>query len=142
MADRQTREQLLAQGEIVGAPADNACTDQSFEIPSSIYLAMASMFAGFVAVLGLAFRGGHMAVAIGVIFAFILAFFAVPTIFPRLAAGHSRSKALSWFEFSHRGVSTATGHSSAREATILVLLLPFLIFSFGVAVVSIAAWIA
>ena len=67
MTGRQTHEQLLSQGEIVSAPADRACRDQSFELPAPIYIAMATMFAGFVAVLGLAFRGGHMAVVVGVI---------------------------------------------------------------------------
>lgn len=103
MTGGQTKEQLLAKHEIVRAPVERACRDQSFEIPTGIYVAMASMFAGFVAVLGLAFRGGHMAVVMGVIFAFIAAFFAVPTIFPRIAAEETRSKALSWFEFTERG---------------------------------------
>ena len=139
MVGRQTREQLLAQGEIVEAPVERACTDQSFALPTGIYIAMATMFTGFVTVLGSAFRGGHMGVVVGVIFAFIAAFFAVPAMFPGMAAG---PKALSWFEFSHRGISTATGHSSAREATVLVLLLPFLILCFGIAVVSLWALIS
>ena len=99
------------------------------------------MFAGFVAVLGFAFRGGHMAVVMGVIFAFIAAFFAVPAIFPGAAAGRTQPKTLTWFEFSKRGIMTATGRSSARDATILILLLPFLILLFGIAIVTIAALI-
>ena len=35
-------------------------------------------------------------------------------------------------------LSTATGRASAREATILVLLLPFLILCFGIAVAAMA----
>jgi hypothetical protein len=139
MTGRQTHEQLLSQGEIVSAPADRACRDQSFELPAPIYIAMATMFTGFVAVLGLAFRGGHMAVVVGVIFAFIAAFFAVPAMFPRIAAGETSTRALSWSEFADRGIMTATGHSTAREATTLVLLLPFLILMFGIAVVTIAS---
>jgi hypothetical protein len=140
MVARQTRQQLLAKGEIVEAPVERACTDQSFELPTGLYIAMAAMFSGFIAVLGSAFRGGHMGVAVGVIFAFIAAFFAVPAMFPHLAAGSARSKALNWSEFTNRGIWTATGHSTAREATILVLLLPFLILCFGIAVVAIASF--
>ena len=92
------------------------------------------MFAGFVAVLGFAFRGGHLAVVMGVIFAFIAAFFAVPAIFPGPAAARTQPKTLTWFEFSKRGIMTATGRSSARDATILILLLPFLILLFGIAI--------
>lgn len=141
MTGRQTRGQLLAQNEIVRAPVQRACEDQSFEVPTGIYIAKASMFAGFVAVLGFAFRGGHMAVVMGVIFAFIAAFFAVPAIFPGAAAGRTQPKTLTWFEFSKRGIMTATGRSSARDATILILLLPFLILLFGIAIVTIAALI-
>jgi hypothetical protein len=137
MVGRQTREALLANGEVVAAPAERACTDQSFELPGRIYVAMALMFAGFVTVLSLALRGGHMAVSYGVILAFIAAFFAVPSAFPGLA-GNGGRKALSWFDFRDRGIATATGHASAREATILVLLLPCLILCFGIAVAIIA----
>ena len=139
MTGRQTHEQLLAQGEIVSAPTNRACRDQSFELPAVIYIAMATMFTGFIAVLGLAFRGGHMAVIVGVIFAFIAAFFAVPAIFPRIAARETSTRALSWSEFADRGIMTATGHSTALEATTLVLLLPFLILMFGIAVAMIAS---
>src|SRR6476619_2617878 len=123
MTTRQKPEVLIARDEIVAAPAARACDDQSFELPGGLYAAMASMFAGFVAVLSFAFRGGHMAVVYGVIFAFIAAFFAVPALFPAMAPDETSTKALSWFEFGDRGIATATGHASAREATILVLLL-------------------
>lgn len=139
MSDRLTREKLIARDEVVAAPAERACSDQSFELPTGIYFAMVSMFAGFVAVLGSAFRGGHMGVVIGVIFAFIAAFFAVPTLFPRMVPEDSRRKALSWDEFQARGIRTATGRATALDATILVLVLPFLILCFGIAVATIAA---
>jgi hypothetical protein len=97
---------------------------------------MATLFAGFVGVLSLSFRGGHMAVAYGVIFVFIAAFFAIPAMFPAMAP--DCKKGLSWTMFRMRGIQTATGRTSAAEATTLVLLLPFLIFCFGMAVAVIA----
>lgn len=141
MSRRQTREQLLVRDEIVTAPAKRACEDQSFEVPTAIYAAMVTMFVGFIAVLSLAFRGGHMAVVYGVIFAFIGAFFAVPALFPGQVSEQDRTKALSLFDFGHRGITTATGRVSARDAAILVLLLPFLILCFGIAVATIASLI-
>ena len=138
MTTRQKSEVLVARDEIVAAPVPRACDDQSFELPGGLYAAMAIMFAGFVAVLSLAFRGGHMAVSYGVIFAFIAAFFAVPAIFPQMKTD-SRTKALSWAMFRYKGIQTATGRSSATEATVLVLLLPFLILCFGIAVATSAA---
>src|SRR6476620_12277899 len=103
MTTRQKPEVLIARDEIVAAPAARSCDDQSFELPGGLYAAMVIMFAGFVAVLSLAFRGGHMAVPYGVIFAFIAAFFAVPAILPRMKPA-GRTKALSWAMFRYKGI--------------------------------------
>jgi hypothetical protein len=129
--------QLAATDELVDGPLQRACDDQSFQLPTGIYVAMGLAFTGFVAVLSIAFGDG-MAVSFGVIFAFLAAFFAVPSLFPRMARD-SRTKALRWHEFLDRGIDTATGHSSAVSATVLILALPFLIFSFAIAVAIIAA---
>ena len=137
MTTRQTSEVLLARDEIVAAPSPRACDDQSFELPTGIYMAMASMFAGFVTVLSMAFSE-KMAVSYGVIFAFLAAFFAVPCLFPRMARD-SRTAALKWHEFREHGIDTANGRESAVSATVLVLALPFLILCFGIAVATIAA---
>lgn len=133
-------EALIRRDEIVEAPAARACEDQSFELPSGLYIAMAAMFAGFIGVLSLALRGGQMALVYGVIFAFIAAFFAIPAIFPAMAP--ARKKALSWADFRSRGIETATGRSTSGEATVLVLLLPGLIFCFGIAIAVISALVA
>ena len=137
MTSRLTSETLLARDEIVASPEPRACDDQTFELPAGLYVAMGLMFAGFIVVLSLSFRD-QMAVSYGIVFAFLAAFFAVPVIFMRAKPRSSRS-ALSWFEFADRGIDTATGRVSAREATLLVLLLPFLILCFGIAVAVIAA---
>ena len=138
MVRHQTKASLLAQADVVAEPIQRACTDQSFELPRLLYLAMAFMFAGFVAVLSLSFHGGHMVVNYGIIFGFIAMFFTVPAIFVR-TAGKECTQALTWSEFRNRGIVTATGQTSARDATVLVLLLPFLIMCFGIAVAIIAA---
>lgn len=138
MSARHNQSTLLHSDEIVEAPPARACTDQSFELPGGIYVAMGLMFAGFVGVLAFAFRT-DMAVSYGVIFAFLAAFFAVPTLFPRLVPREGRSKSLKWIEFREKGIATATGHASSGEATTLVLLLPFLILCFAIAVATIAA---
>ena len=134
---RVDQAQLLATDEIVESPTARACDDQSFELPSGIYIAMAMLFAGFVVVLSTAFSD-KMAVSFGVIFAFLAAFFAVPSIFPRMAPD-SRRRALQWHEFANRGIDTATGRTRAGAATVLILALPFLILCFGIAVATIAA---
>jgi len=140
MTTRKTTDFLVATDEIVAPPQARACNDQTFELPGGIYVAMALLFAGFVTVLSSAFSDG-MAVSFGVILAFLAAFFAVPALFPRALPKDRRAKALDWSEFADRGIVTATGRTSAREAVVLVLLLPFLILGFAIAVVTIAAFL-
>jgi hypothetical protein len=103
-----------------------------------MYGAMALFFAGAVAVLATAFTGG-MAVSYGIVFAFLAAFFAIPAIFVMTSRGQGDTKALSWTEFREFGITTATGRASAGEAMTLVLLLPFLVLCWAVAIVLIAA---
>ena len=59
-------------------------------------------------------------------------------VFPAMARD-SGSRALRWHEFLDRGIDTATGRTKAGPATVLVLVLPFLILCFGIAVATIAA---
>lgn len=129
--------QLVASDQVVEGPAQRACNDQTFELPTGIYVAMATMFVGFVVVLSFAFNG-QMAVSYGVIFAFLAMFFAVPALFPGMARGKG-ARALEWHEFLDRGIDTATGRVGAGSATVLVLALPFLILCFAIAVALIAA---
>ena len=141
MTSRVKLADLHARDELALPPQQleqRACNDQSFELPSAIYIAMGSMFVGFISVLAFAFRS-NMAVSYGVIFAFIAAFFAVPALFPRVTRGVVANKRLDWHTFRSNGIATATGHASGREATILILLLPFLILCFAIAVATIAA---
>ena len=139
MTSRLDHAALLARQEIVAPPTPRACTDRGFELPTGIYVAMAAMFLGFVAVLSVAFRNPEMAVPFGVFVAFIAAFFTVPGLWARMKPEDSRTPARDWSRFMAEGVQTATGHSSGREAAVLALLLPFLILCWAIAVAVIAA---
>ena len=139
MTRRFSHADLLVREEVVAPPPARACTDRGFELPTGIYVAMAAMFLGFVGVLSFAFRNPEMAVPFGVFVAFIAAFFVVPGLWARMKPDDSRTQALDWSRFMAEGVATATGHSSGREATVLVLLLPFLILCWAIAVAVIAA---
>lgn len=131
--------ELLAQDEIVASPQPRACNDRSFEMPSAIYGMMAALFFGFMAVMAVGFSHPEMVVPMGINFAFLTAFFAVPAVVVNASVDGRR--ALLWSEFMRKGIETATGRSSGGEAAILVLLLPFLVFCWAVAIVVIAALI-
>jgi hypothetical protein len=137
MTSRQVQEILIASDEIVTPPRLRSCDDHSFELPTGIFVAMAVMFTGFIVVLSLAFTE-RMAVSYGVIFAFIAAFFLVPSLWPRIKPKGQRTAALSWEEFVDRGIDTANGRTSAASTTVLILSLPFLILCFAIAIATIA----
>ena len=133
------RKQLLATADIVPQPSleQRACEDHSFELPGALYAALALCFFGFLAVMTVGFAAPMLAVPMGVNFFFLAAFFAVPAIF--VGASHEKAGALRWSDFRRKGVDTATGHSSAGEASVLMLTLPVLILCWAVAIVTIAA---
>ena len=140
MTSRLHQQQLLARSEIVAPPAaleGRACEDHNFGLPSRIYVTMGLLFAGAIGVLATSFRT-NMLVSYGAIFAFLAAFFAVPILFVK-TSGDNGSSALSWHRFRLFGIETATGHTRAGEATVLVLMLPFFVFCFGLAISLIAA---
>lgn len=138
MVGRIDKAELLARSEIVAAPKVEAWKDYCFELPPGLYLATGALFLGFVGVLSLAFANPEMAVPFGIFVAFIAAFFTVPTIFVRGApAGSARSR--SWADFRDRGINVETGHCSGRDAAVLVLLLPALIFCWALAIAVVVA---
>ena len=128
---------LKSQAQIVAAPAQRACEDHGFELPTGLYVAMAALFFGFLAVLAVGMSSPGLIVPMGINFAFLTAFFAVPAIFVR-SAGDTR--ATSWTRFLDEGIMTATGHSTGKEAAVLVLVLPVFIFCWALAIVAIAAF--
>lgn len=140
MSARHTPAALLSRDEIVAAPVARASQDRTFEIPTGLYLATAVLFLAFVSVLSFAFRSPGMAVPFGVFVAFMVAFFTVPALWTRVTPEENTSRALGWDEFLDKGIETNTGHATGGEAAVLVMLLPFAVLGWAVAIATIA-WI-
>ena len=135
-------KQLVARNELVAAPAEvgrRACADRTFELPPIIHFAMAALFFGFVTVLCAAFATPGLLVPYAIFGIFIVAYFAVPSLWALMKHEENLSHSLSWSEFMEKGVETATGHESGREAAVLVLMLPVFIFCWAVAIAIISA---
>ena len=139
MTTRHKIAVLQQRQEIVAPPTPRACDDRTFELPPILYVMTALLFLSFVSVLSFAFRAPAMAVPFGVFVVFIVAFFTVPALWVRMKPEENRSRALGWLEFRRFGIATQTGRVSGSEAALFVLLLPFLILCWAIAVVTIAA---
>ena len=137
MSVRVDPKLLHAHSIIVPPPVQRACEDQCFELPTGIYLAMAALLFGFLAVLAVGLANPNLVIPMAINFTFLTAFFALPAIF--VGAAGDRKRALTWSQFVRKGVQTETGHSSGREAAVLILMLPALIFCWAIAVVAIYA---
>jgi hypothetical protein len=139
VAERLNRVSLAYRDEIVAPPIQRACEDRTFELPVALHIATALLFLGFVSVLSLAFRAPEMAVPFGIFVVFIAAFFSVPALWVRMRPDENMSRSLRWRDFARNGISTQAGRAGGREAAVLVLLLPFLILCWSIAVAIIAA---
>ena len=130
--------QLLAADEIVAPPSPRACEDRNFELPPALLLGVFGLFMAYLGVMSIGFMEPSLVLPMIVNVIFVAAFAFVPAKWATMKPAKS-DRAKSWAEFSEHGIQTATGHASGAEASILVLLLPALIFCWGVAVVAIAA---
>lgn len=146
MAERITRQDIAAQAlvhtTLPGALQEHAAAqppvDRTFELPGGLYQTLVALLLGFVAVMGLGFGNLEMAIPLVIFAFFILAGFALPKIWAELAPESGR-RAKSWTRFQSEGIMTATGRTSARDASVQVLLLPGLVFAWGLIAVVIAA---
>lgn len=140
MSVRHKSAVLISRDEIVSLPSPRCCEDRTFELPPALYIATALLFLGFVSVLSFAFRAPAMAVPFGIFVVFIVGFFTVPAMWVRMKPEENQSRALRWTELCNAGIGTPDGRTSGREAAILVLLLPFMILCWAIAVAVIAAF--
>jgi hypothetical protein len=138
MTRRVPQEALVASKEIVAGPVGRSCEDHNFGLPPVIHLLTGALFIGFISVLCLTLSTPGLAVPFGIFAAFLIAFFAVPTLMVK-ASPEKGSRALSWAEFMEHGIATEHGRCDGREAAILVLMLPAFIFLWAVALATIVA---
>ncbi|MDE1467868.1 hypothetical protein [Aurantiacibacter sp. D1-12] len=141
MAEQLTRQQIAEAADVRTAPPAtdrNDPVDRTFELPVGLHVATAGFFLAYVVMMGIGFAHPEMIIPIVICGLFVIAGFGVPAVWTRLAPG-TKSKALAWGRFQQDGIMTAYGRTTARDATVQVLILPVLIFLWGLAMVTIAA---
>ena len=140
MAERQTRQLIADKAIVHDTPTQlaSAMVDRTFELPSALYAGTAAGYLGFIALMVLGFGNPKLMIPIGIIVVFMGMFFGVNAMWMRMKPEHPQ-RLTSWSRFRRQGIMTAFGHSTAGAAAIQVLILPALIFLWGIAVVTIAA---
>lgn len=139
MTEFTTRQDLALIAAIVPeTPAPRQVIDRSFELPTGLYVTTVGLYLGFLAVMAGAFMNPGLVLPMVIFALFVVAGFGTPMLWARMAP-ENRQRALTWGQFRNRGIQTATGPLDAGAATVQVLILPALIFLWGVSVAVIAA---
>ena len=141
MAEQLTREMIADKAIIhpeLPATLEHALPDRSFELPTALYPGTVALFMGFIAVTAYGFAHREPGIPTAIFVLFVVAAFGVPAMWTRLVPD-TGTKPLSWANFRRDGVHTLTGHNTASQAVIQVIMLPALVFCWGVVTVAIAA---
>lgn len=138
MSKHLTRELVAEHAAIVAAPKKRHETDRTFELPKALYGATVALYLGFLAVMATGLATPGLIIPMAIFTVFIVAGFGIPAIWTRLSP-ETPSKQMSFAKLRREGVSTYTGRVSAVDASVQMLILPALIFCWGVAMVTMAA---
>lgn len=112
--------------------------DRSFGLPSGLYYGTVGLYVAFLGVLTLAFHNPELMLPMAVIVGSIVFGFGVNRTWAAMKPEND-SKPATWGQFASSGVQTLSGHLTASEASIQVLMLPVLILFWGVSVAVISA---
>lgn len=139
MTQFATRQDLTRIAAVVPEiPAPRQAIDRSFELPTGLYIATVALYLGFLAVMASAFMNPGLVLPMVIFTLFVVAGFGTPMLWARMEP-ENKQRALTWAQFRNRGIQTATGPTDAGAAMVQVLILPALIFLWGVSVAVIAA---
>ena len=133
-----TRELVAEQAAIVEAPKPPHEVDRTFELPKGLYVATVALYLGFLAVMATGLSTPGLIIPMAIFTLFVVAGFGVPAIWTRLAPA-TASRPMSYAKLRREGISTLTGRLTARDASVQMLILPVIIFCWGVTTVTIAA---
>ncbi|NNC53484.1 MAG: hypothetical protein HKO08_10655 [Erythrobacter sp.] len=138
MSKHLTRDLVAEQAVIVKAPAKRHEVDRTFELPKGLYGATVALYLGFIAVMATGLPTPGLVIPMAIFAVFVVAAFGVPTIWTKLAP-ETASKAMPFAKLRSQGIQTLTGRLAAKDAAVQMLILPVIIFCWGVASITIAA---
>lgn len=138
MTTKLSKIELIARDELVAPPQARACTDRDFNLPVSLHAGFIGLFVAYLGVMWLGFSSPGLAIPMAICVIFTVAFYVVPMKWATMGPANP-GRAMSFKRLMDRGVDTINGRCSGGGAVAQVLVLPALVFLWGLAVVTIAA---
>jgi hypothetical protein len=112
--------------------------DRTFELPTGLYALTVGFYLAFLVVMAIGLATPGLIIPMAICLIFVVMAFTVPSLWARMNP-ETQSRSLDWSRFVQHGIQTHTGWTSARDATIQVLILPVVILLWGICAVAIAA---
>jgi hypothetical protein len=122
----------------VAAPNIRQDVDRSFGLPPVLHIATFGLYFAFLTVMSLGLGSRELAVPLAICFIFLTMADAVPAKWVTMKPAN-RTPVHGWIEFVQDGIETHTGNTRAEDAVAQVLILPVLIFLWGVAIVGLVS---
>jgi len=119
----------------VAAPNIRQEIDRSFGLPPILHIATFGLYFGFLAIMSLGLGSRELAIPLAICFVFLAMAAAVPAKWVTMQPVNKTPKS-SWIDFAQAGIETYTGRMRAKDAMVQVLILPVLIFLWGIAIVA------
>ncbi|MBO9497930.1 MAG: hypothetical protein J7496_02685 [Novosphingobium sp.] len=145
MAEKLNRSEVAVKAIIHPEPvatlpgqANFGRVDRSFELPTALYALTVGLFLAYLGVMCIGFANPEIALPMAAFVISIVAGFGVPALWVRMKPDNAQ-RPLSWSRFMSEGVETLSGRLDGKSAAAQVLVLPALIFLWGVVTVTIAA---
>ena len=133
MSKHAAETKLAEVARIVEAPKVHHKVDRTFELPAGLYLMTAGAYLGFIGLMAVLFMTGGLAIPLVVIALFIVMAFSIPAMWTGLGEDDG-ARRLSWSNFQSKGFMTHDGPITATAASVQVLILPFAILVWGLAI--------
>ena len=142
MAERQPAPDVLPENlpALRVDPVQPVVVDRSFEMPVALYAATVALYLGFVAVMAIGLASPGLAIPMAIFALFIVAGFGVPALWTQIGPKHG-ARPLRLQQLMHKGIATYTGRLNGRDAAVQMLILPVLILGWGLAVMTIRAFV-
>ncbi len=137
MSQRIATTDLQQVATVTDAPVRTR-VDRNFGLPSSLYFGTVGLYLAFLGVMSLLFLNAELVLPMVVIVGSLVFGFGINRAWARMKPRNDTA-AMTWGQFSHRGIQTLSGPLTAFEASVQVLLLPVLIVVWGLAIAVIVA---
>ena len=137
MVQHASQAELSSVAQVSASPVMHR-VNRSFELPGMLYGITVACYLGFLGVMSLLFMTAELVLPMAAFVVAIVGGFGLGYKWVTMKPDHAGAT-LSWGQFANRGIQTLSGRLTAAEASAQVLILPVLLFVWGLVIAVIAA---